>query len=45
LSIDNKEITNQNSIAIIFNSHFLSIAESLNSGDNKQTKIKEPNPI
>jgi len=42
---DNKEITNQNTNANKFNSYFLSIAESLNSGDNKHTNIKEPNPI
>jgi len=45
LRIDNKEITNQNTIANIFNSYFLSIAESLNSGNNKHTNIKDPNPI
>jgi hypothetical protein len=43
--IDNKEITNQNKIANIFNSYFLSIAESLKSGNNKHTNIKETNPI
>ena len=45
LRTDNKEITNQNSITSIFNSYILSIAESLNSGNNKHTNIKEPNPI
>jgi hypothetical protein len=45
LRIDNKEITNQNTIADIFNSYFLSIAESLKSGKNKHTTIKETNPI
>jgi len=45
LRIDNKEITNQNKIANIFNSYFLSIAEYLNSGNNKHINIKEPNPI
>jgi len=45
LKIDNKEITNQNTVANIFNNYFLSIAESLNSGNNKQTNTKEPNPI
>jgi len=45
LRVDNKEITNQNTIANIFNSYFLSIAESFNSGNNKHTYIKEPNPI
>jgi hypothetical protein len=45
LRTDNKEITNQNSTANIFNSYFLSIAESLNSGNNKHTNIKESNPI
>jgi len=34
LRIDNEEILNQNSIANIFNSYFLSIAESLKSGNN-----------
>jgi hypothetical protein len=38
------QITNQNTIANIFHSYFLSIAESLNSGNNKHTNIKEPNP-
>jgi len=38
-------MTNQNTIANIFNRYFLSIAESLNSGNNKHTNIKEPNPI
>jgi hypothetical protein len=36
LKIDNKEITNQNTVANIFNNYFLSIAASLNSGNNKQ---------
>jgi hypothetical protein len=45
LKKDNKEITNQNTAANIFNNYFLSIAESLNSGNNKQTNTKEPNPI
>jgi hypothetical protein len=45
LKIDNTEITNQNTVANIFNNYFLSIAESLNSGNNKQTNTKEPNPI
>jgi hypothetical protein len=45
LKIDNKEITNQNTVANIFNNYFLSIAESLNLGKNKQTNTKEPNPI
>jgi len=45
LKTDNKEITNQNTVANIFNNYFLSIAESLNSGNNKQTNTKEPNPI
>jgi hypothetical protein len=44
LRIDDKEI-NQNTIANIFNSYFLSIAESLKSGDNKHTNLKEINPI
>jgi hypothetical protein len=44
LKIDNKEITNQNTVANIFNNYFLSIAKSLNSGNNKQTNTKEPNP-
>ena len=45
IRIDNKEVTNQNKIANIFNSYFLSIADALNSGNNKHTNIKEPNPI
>jgi len=45
LRIDNKKITNQDTIANIFNSYFLSIAESLNSGNNKHTNINEPNAI
>jgi len=45
LRIGNKEITNQNTIANIFNSYFLSIAESLTLGNSKHTDIKEPNPI
>jgi len=45
LRMDNKEITNQNTIANIFNSYFSSIAESLNLGNNKHTNIKEPNPV
>jgi len=45
LKMDNKEITNQNTVANIFNNYFLSIAKSLNSGNNKQTITKEPNPI
>jgi hypothetical protein len=45
LRTDNKEITNQNTIANIFNSYILSIAESLNSGNNKHTDVKEPNPV
>jgi hypothetical protein len=46
LRIDNKEIINQNSIANIFNSYFLSIPESLNSGNNKHTNIRvQPNKL
>ena len=47
LRIDNKEITNQNTIANIFNSYFLSIAESLKSGNNTHTntRIKDTTPI
>ena len=45
LRTDNKEITNQNTIASLFNRYFLSLAESLNSWNNKHTNIKEPNPI
>jgi hypothetical protein len=45
LRIDNKEITNQNTIANMFNIYFLSLAESLKSGNNKHTNIKETNPI
>jgi hypothetical protein len=45
LKIDNKGITNRNTAANIFKNYFLSIAESLNSGNNKHTNTKEPNPI
>jgi hypothetical protein len=45
LKIDNKEITNQNTVTNILINYFLSIAESLNPGNNKQTNTKEPNPI
>jgi hypothetical protein len=45
LRIDNKEVNNQNKIANIFNNYFLSIADSINSGNNKHTNLKEPNPI
>ena len=45
LRVDNKGITNQNKIVNIFNSYLLSIAESLNLGNNKHANIKEPNPI
>ena len=45
LRIDNKEITNQHTIANIFNNYFLSIADTPNSGNNKHTNINEPNPI
>ena len=45
LRIDNEEITNQNTIATIFNSYFSSIAETLKSGNNKHINIKETNPI
>jgi len=45
LKIDNKEITNQNTVANIFNNYFLPIAKSLNSGNNKQTNTTEPNPV
>jgi len=42
---DNKAITYQDTTTNICNSYFLSVAESLNSGNNKHTNIKEPNPI
>jgi len=42
---DNKEITNQNTVANIFNSYFLSIVESLNSEYSKHTNTKGFNPI
>jgi len=45
LRIDNEEITNQNTTAIIFSSYCSSIAETLNSGNNKHFNIKEANPI
>jgi hypothetical protein len=44
LKTDKIEITNQNTVANIFNIYCL-IAESLNSGNNKHTNSKEPNPI
>jgi hypothetical protein len=42
LRIDNKEVTNHNKIANIFNNYFLSIADTLNSGNNKHTNTKDP---
>jgi len=45
LRIDNKEVTSQNKIANMFNNYFLSIADTLTSGNNKHTNTKEPNPI
>ena len=36
---------NQNTIANIFNSYFLSIADSLKSGNNTHTNIKDTNQI
>jgi hypothetical protein len=45
LKIDNEEITNQNIITNIFNSYFLSIAETFKSSNNKHINIKETNPI
>ena len=39
LRIDNEEITNQNTIATIFNSYFSSIAETLKSGNNTHINI------
>jgi len=47
LRIDNKEITNQSTIANIFNSYILSIAEFLKSGNNTHTntRIKDTNQI
>jgi len=44
LRID-KEITNQNTVVNIFNSYFLSIAESPKSGNNKHTNTEATNPI
>ena len=45
LKVGNKEVTNQNKIATIFNNYFLSIAEALKSEINKHTNSKGPNPI
>jgi hypothetical protein len=39
LKIDNKEVTNQNKVANLSNSYFLSIADALNSGNNKHNNI------
>jgi hypothetical protein len=43
--MDNNELTNQPTIANLFNSYFLSIAESLNLGNNKHLNIQESNLI
>jgi hypothetical protein len=45
LRINNKEVNNQNKITNIFNNYFLSIADSINSDNNKHTNLKVPNPI
>jgi hypothetical protein len=45
LRTDNKEKTNRNTVPNIFNSYFLSIVKSLNSGNSKRTSTKELNPI
>ena len=45
LRIGDKEIINQSKIANMFNNYFLSIAETLNSVNNKSTNTKVPNPI
>jgi len=45
LKIDNKGITNQNRVANIFENYFFSIGESHNSGNNKHSNTKEPNPV
>ena len=45
LRIDNEEITNQNTIASLFNSYFSSIAGTLKSGNNEHINIKETSPI
>ena len=45
LRIDNEEVTNQNSVTNMFNSYFLSIAESLKSVNNKHIKRHQPNNL
>ena len=45
LRTNNIEITNQNTIAKIFNSYFLSIVESLKSGNDAHTNINDTNQI
>jgi len=43
--IDNKVLTNQNKIANIFNSYFLSIKDSINANNNKHINSHMINPI
>jgi 2C-methyl-D-erythritol 2,4-cyclodiphosphate synthase len=45
LVVDNNVIMNQNKIANIFNNYFLSIADSLNSDNNKHINTSMTNPI
>jgi hypothetical protein len=45
LMIDNKVLTNQNKIAYIFNSYFLSIKDSINVDNNKHINSHMINPI
>jgi hypothetical protein len=45
LVLDNNVITDQNQIANIFNTYFLSIADSVNSNNNKHVNTNLTNPI
>jgi hypothetical protein len=45
LVVDNNIIMNQNKVANIFNNYFLSIADSINSDNNKHINTSMTNPI
>ena len=45
LVINNDVIMNQNKIANIFNSHFISIADTVNSDNNRHINTSMTNPI
>jgi hypothetical protein len=45
LVINNHVITNQNKIANIFNNYFISIADTVNSVNNKHINTSMTNPI